>query len=164
MPISIPIHLSYSHYFCLVYYWFPYFLLCFHSKLFTHMKLLISAGVKEQEVCILYLRGRNNCVEMFSGCVLEILGLWSLSRIVPGLCRPCSRFFSCLLLRKILVCVCLFFLKINEDIVAEWSNALHLGCSLHWRRFKSCRSQLNVYFWTPASLIIAHSGGGVKAT
>jgi hypothetical protein len=52
----------------------------------------------------------------------------------------------------------------TDDFVAELSKALHLGCSLHWRRFKSCRSQLNVYFWTPASLIIAHSGGGVKAT
>ena len=27
----------------------------------------------------------------------------------------------------------------HQDIVAEWSKALHLGCSLHWRRFKSCR-------------------------
>ncbi len=27
----------------------------------------------------------------------------------------------------------------RHDIVAEWSKALHLGCSLRWRRFKSCR-------------------------
>ena len=27
----------------------------------------------------------------------------------------------------------------KHDIVAEWSKALHLGCSLRWRRFKSCR-------------------------
>ena len=24
----------------------------------------------------------------------------------------------------------------------EWSKALHLGCSLSWRRFKSCRCQI----------------------
>ena len=33
------------------------------------------------------------------------------------------------------------------DIVAEWSKALHLGCSLHWRRFKSCRCQLFINFY-----------------
>ena len=45
-----------------------------------------------------------------------------------------------------------------DDFVAELSKALHLGCSLHWRRFKSCRSQISVYFWTHHYLLYTHEG------
>ena len=60
---------------------------------------------------------------------------------------------------------------VQIDFVAERSKALHLGCSLSWRRFKSCRSQTfiqNILYSynpddTPAGLNFptsAHSGTG----
>jgi hypothetical protein len=32
-------------------------------------------------------------------------------------------------------------LVIFHGTVAEWSKARHLGCRLHWRKFKSCPYQ-----------------------